>query len=110
MKVIVRILHLPSDMQSGLYEATGTLFVSEENKNNDFIQQFQQSISPYSVYALLYHPRHKDALFLRVFSFDLKENSASLWLGCYFCFLRVQKVFPLLHITQIACLMADGVF
>ena len=49
MKVIVRILHLPSDVQSGLYETTGTLFVSEENKNND--------------YALLYHPRHKDALF-----------------------------------------------
>ena len=24
MKVIVRILHLPSDAQSGLYEATGT--------------------------------------------------------------------------------------
>jgi len=40
MKVIVRILHLPSDVQSGLYEVTGTLFVSEENKNNDFIQQF----------------------------------------------------------------------
>uniref|UniRef100_A0A8C2BJK5 Cytochrome b5 type B n=1 Tax=Cyprinus carpio TaxID=7962 RepID=A0A8C2BJK5_CYPCA len=28
------------DVQSGLYEATGTLFVSEESKNNDFIQQF----------------------------------------------------------------------
>ena len=79
MKVVVRILHLPSDVQSGLHEATGTLFVSEENKNNDFIQKFlcQQfplclSISPYAAYALLYHPRHKDALFLRVFSFDLK--------------------------------------
>jgi len=86
MNVVVRILHLPSDVQSGLYEVTGILFVSEENKNNNFIQQFlcQQSplclsISPYAVYALLYHPRHKDALFLRVFSFDLKENSKSLW-------------------------------
>ena len=70
-------------MQSELYEAMGTLFVSEENKNNDFIQKFLcqrsplcLSISPYAVYALLYHPRHKDALFLHVFSFDLKENSA----------------------------------
>uniref|UniRef100_A0A8C2A690 Nebulin-related anchoring protein n=1 Tax=Cyprinus carpio TaxID=7962 RepID=A0A8C2A690_CYPCA len=36
--VIFRILHLPSDVQSGLYEAMGTLFISEENKNNDFFQ------------------------------------------------------------------------
>ena len=71
MNVIVRILHLPSDVQSGLYEATGTLFVSEENKNNDFIQQFlcQQSplclsISPYAAYALLCHPCHIKSLFL----------------------------------------------
>ena len=28
----------------------------------------------------------------------------------YFCFLRLQKVFLSLHITQIARLMADGVF
>ena len=78
MKVMVRILHLPSDMQSWLYEAMGTLFASEENKNNDFIQQFlcQQSplclsISLYAEYALLYHPRHKDALF----SFNSKLNT-----------------------------------
>uniref|UniRef100_A0A8C1PUI2 CUGBP, Elav-like family member 4 n=1 Tax=Cyprinus carpio TaxID=7962 RepID=A0A8C1PUI2_CYPCA len=30
MKVVVRILHLPSDVQSGLYEATGTLFVQQQ--------------------------------------------------------------------------------
>uniref|UniRef100_A0A8C2HNQ5 Nebulin-related anchoring protein n=1 Tax=Cyprinus carpio TaxID=7962 RepID=A0A8C2HNQ5_CYPCA len=30
------------------------------------------SVSPYAVYALLCHPRHKDALFLCVLSFDLK--------------------------------------
>uniref|UniRef100_A0A8C1BWF5 N-alpha-acetyltransferase 15, NatA auxiliary subunit b n=1 Tax=Cyprinus carpio carpio TaxID=630221 RepID=A0A8C1BWF5_CYPCA len=69
MKVVIRILHLPSDVQSGLYEATGTLFVSEENKNKDFIQQFLCQQSPLclsiSPYALLYHLRHKDALFLR---------------------------------------------
>uniref|UniRef100_A0A8C1FZS3 Cystic fibrosis transmembrane conductance regulator n=1 Tax=Cyprinus carpio TaxID=7962 RepID=A0A8C1FZS3_CYPCA len=40
MKVVSRILHLPSDVQFGLFEAMGTLFVSEENKNKDFIQQF----------------------------------------------------------------------
>ena len=85
MKVIIRILHLPSDMQSGLYEATGTLFVSEENKNNDFIQQFlcQQSplclsISPYAVYALLCHPCHKDALFSFKSKLNTRRNSASL--------------------------------
>uniref|UniRef100_A0A9J7YC57 Uncharacterized protein n=1 Tax=Cyprinus carpio carpio TaxID=630221 RepID=A0A9J7YC57_CYPCA len=32
------------------------------------------SISLYVAYALLYHPRHKDVLFLCVFSFDLKKN------------------------------------
>uniref|UniRef100_A0A8C1RUR1 Protein ABHD16A-like n=1 Tax=Cyprinus carpio TaxID=7962 RepID=A0A8C1RUR1_CYPCA len=67
---------IEEDMHSGLYEATGTLFVSEENKNNDFIQRqcspLCLSISWYAAYALLCHPRHKDALFLRVFSFDLK--------------------------------------
>ena len=46
MKVVVRILHLPSDVQSGLYEATGIVFGSEENKNNDFIQQFLCQQSP----------------------------------------------------------------
>ena len=70
MKVVVRILHLPSDVQSGLYEAKGTLFVSEENKNNNFIQQLLcqrsplcLSISLYAVYAFLYHLHHKDVLF-----------------------------------------------
>uniref|UniRef100_A0A8C1Q186 Protein NDRG2 n=1 Tax=Cyprinus carpio TaxID=7962 RepID=A0A8C1Q186_CYPCA len=57
MKVVVRILN----------GVTGRLFVSEENKNNDFIQQFlcQQSplclsISLYAAYAVLYHSCHKE--------------------------------------------------
>ncbi len=37
MKDIVRILNLPSVVQSELYEATRILFVRKENKNNDFI-------------------------------------------------------------------------
>uniref|UniRef100_A0A8C2A370 NDRG family member 2 n=1 Tax=Cyprinus carpio TaxID=7962 RepID=A0A8C2A370_CYPCA len=52
-----KILRLPSDV----------LFVSEENKNKDFIQQFlcQQSplclsISLYAAYAVLYHSCHKE--------------------------------------------------
>ena len=92
-----------------------------------------------SLLYLLYHLHHKDALFLRVFIFDLKENSTDdpcgaddkedhtqhtvIWrdteetvdkgifeYSCYFCFLCLQKVFPSLHITKIAHLMADVVF
>ncbi len=51
MKVFIRILHLPSDVQSGLYEATGTLFVNKENKNNDLFNNFFVNgllcVSPY---------------------------------------------------------------
>ncbi len=40
MKDIVKIVHLPSVVQSEFYEATRILFVHKENKHNDFIQQF----------------------------------------------------------------------
>ncbi len=46
MKNIVKIVHLPSVVQSELYEAKRILFVCKENKNNDFFQQF---VSPASV-------------------------------------------------------------
>ncbi len=46
MKGIVKIVHLPSVVQSEFYEATRILFVRKENKNNDFIQQFVSSASP----------------------------------------------------------------
>ncbi len=36
MKSIIRIVHLPSVVQSEFYEATRTLFVHKDNKNNDF--------------------------------------------------------------------------
>ncbi len=36
MKSIVRIVHLPSVVQSEFYEATRILFVCKENKNNFF--------------------------------------------------------------------------
>ncbi len=45
MKHIARILHLPSVVKSDCYEATRTLFVCKENKNDDFIQQFVSSAS-----------------------------------------------------------------
>ncbi len=35
-------------VQPYLYEATRIIFVRKENKNNDFIQQFVSSASPYS--------------------------------------------------------------
>ncbi len=40
MKDIVKIVHLPSVVQSECYEATRILFVRKENKNNNFIKQF----------------------------------------------------------------------
>ncbi len=40
MKDIAKIVHLPSVVQSEFKEATRTLLLSKENKNNDFIQQF----------------------------------------------------------------------
>ncbi len=40
MKDIVKIVHLPSVVQSEFYEVTRIVFVRKENKNNDFIQQF----------------------------------------------------------------------
>ncbi len=45
MKSIVKIVHLPSVVQSELYEVARILFVRKENKNNDFIQQFVASAS-----------------------------------------------------------------
>ncbi len=46
MKDIVKIVHLPSMVQSEHYEVTKILFVRRENKNNNFIQQFVSSASP----------------------------------------------------------------
>ncbi len=46
MKSIVRVVYLPSVVQSEFYEATRTLFVCKENKNNYFFfQQFISSLS-----------------------------------------------------------------
>ncbi len=47
MKDIVKIVHLPSVAQSDFNEATRTLFLCKENKNNDFIQQFVSSASSF---------------------------------------------------------------
>ncbi len=43
MKNIVKIVHLPSVVQSELYEATRIIFVCKGNKYNNFIQQFVSS-------------------------------------------------------------------
>ncbi len=53
MKGIVKIVHLPSVVQSECYEATIILFVRKENKNYKFIQQLVSSAS---------HPRHRSAI------------------------------------------------
>ncbi len=47
MKDIVKIVHLPSVVQSDFNEATRTLFLRKENKNNNFIQQFVSSASSF---------------------------------------------------------------
>ncbi len=46
MKDIVKIVHLPSEVQSEFYEAMRMLFVSKENKKSNFIQQFVSSVLP----------------------------------------------------------------
>ncbi len=40
MKNIIKIVLLPSVVQSELHEVTRIIFVPKENKYNDFIQQF----------------------------------------------------------------------
>ncbi len=39
MKIIARILHLPSVVQSDFYEATGIFFCMEIKQKYDFIQK-----------------------------------------------------------------------
>ncbi len=76
VKDIVRIVHLPSVVQSEWYEAARTLFLRKENKNNNFIQQLVSSTSlshcsailerihwTQTAYAVLCEPHHTYMLF-----------------------------------------------
>ncbi len=65
MKSIIRVVHLPSVVESEFYNATRILFVCKENKNNYFFQKCVSSLSLHVTvaYALLYEPRRTDALF-----------------------------------------------
>ncbi len=47
MKSIVRVVHLPSVVQSEFYEATRILFVRKENKNNETFSTIRLSVSPF---------------------------------------------------------------
>ncbi len=47
-KDIIKVIHLALVVSLKFYKATRILFVRKENKNNDFIQQFVFSASPYS--------------------------------------------------------------
>ncbi len=51
MKHIVRVVHLPSVVQSEFYNVTRTLFVRKENKNNDS-----------TIRLLSVSPRHRSAI------------------------------------------------
>ncbi len=76
MKSIVRVVHLPSVVESEFYNATRILFVCKENKNNYFFSKMcLLSVSPrhhsailgiihwtQAAYALLYQPCCTDAL------------------------------------------------
>ncbi len=78
MKSIIRVVHLPSVVQSEFYEATRILFVCKENKNNDekisticllSVSLCQCSAILESIrwtqtaYVVLCQSQHKDALF-----------------------------------------------
>ncbi len=73
MKYIIKIVNLPSVVQSEFYEATQLLFVRKENKNNNFIQQcftprhrsaILESIHwMQTAYVVLCQPHHTDTLF-----------------------------------------------
>ena len=67
---------------------TRILFVHEENKNNDFIQQFLSSVSrrisvavlailssTQAAYALLYQQRHKDTFFTCIYALVWKQTA-----------------------------------
>ncbi len=47
-KDIIKVIHLALVVPLKFYKATRILFVRKEKKNNDFIQQFVFSASPYS--------------------------------------------------------------
>ncbi len=68
MKDIAKIVHLPSVVQSELYEATRILFVRKENKNNDNnLSHLSAAPHGYVFYISL--------------RFDLNKNSVSVWCG-----------------------------
>ncbi len=70
MKSIVKTVHLPSVVQSELYEVARILFVRKENKNNDLWHLRHTSAIlenirwTQTVYAVLCQPHHTDTLFL----------------------------------------------
>ncbi len=47
-KEIIKIVHVTSVVQPVFYEATRILFVRKKKQNNEYIQQFISSESPYS--------------------------------------------------------------
>ncbi len=47
-KEIIKIVHVTSVVQPVFYEATRILFVRKKPQNNEYIQQFVSSESPYS--------------------------------------------------------------
>ncbi len=97
-------------------------FSLKENKNNDFFSTIRLlSVSPHNsnaileiihwtqtVYALLYQPQHKDALFSFKSKRKQMQKTELLKKSCYFYFLWVQNVFSSLHKVHIEPMMADG--
>ncbi len=65
MKDIVKIVHLPSVVQSEFNKVTRTLFLGKENKNNDLTIRLRSAILErihwtQNAYAVLCQPHHTD--------------------------------------------------
>ncbi len=74
MKTIIKIVHLPSVVQSEFYEVTRILFVRQENKNNDIYSAIHLlSVSHHQRSAILESIRWTQS----VDAIDLNGNSVS---------------------------------
>ncbi len=110
MKSIARVVHLPSVVQSELYEATRILFICKV-----FYVYLRFDLNENSA-SLHWGMIQKSIRCLR--SMGNIQNGATVtrrnkeemncWKKVYFYFLCIQKVFWSLHKIQIEPLMADG--
>ncbi len=118
MEGIIKIVHLPTVVQSELYEETRIPFVHKENKNNDFILGRKLCM----LFCVICTTRvccfrsnqsvNKRRRCIRVVQLNSPKwryadaEETNCWIKLFLC---IQKVFSSLHRVQIESLMADGV-